>query len=584
MRQTKKGRKTTRNFRTTRRKRGGMPPRLDERTLKYLQGLQVRIEKEKEKKQNSESQYKALQYSEESYKKYLADQAKKEAEKEEAEKKALADAKAKAAADAKARMEAAAKAAAAKVLADAKAKEAADAKAKTEADNAAKIAAAAEILEQKRLQKAIDEAAKEERKRLRAEAEKVAAEKAALAAAAAAAEKKRIQSEKKAQKKLEKAQTLATTSTNSERSNSSYASAKSHTTPVGLDVDTSGLSVTDIDISLAKSLSPTRSRPITQIDKNGEYNPLFWDQFFTPEEIKELSRDMNCTSIDNTKFFIPEIQAKNVKIGSVVVDSKKAASINRVLCKLIRIFGIMEAKFNELKFEYELLWKGTRAITLATGVSIDTHDIDMEIINRDRKDESDIEDRVYGIENRRYLARHIGTFILNLISGERLSILDPQTPGVMNPDIIKISYMVGDNAYIPILDLSFDKKYTIKINDLPHSIADRDEKYIETITTTGLYKHPSIVSMKREKEVYLQKFTIENKKNDMEKMKAGLYKIDFALGKITKTPVDMRSKKLTEEDIEKKNKLKALIDARLADSKAKVQSQKPSSNSTASKP
>lgn len=584
MRQTKKGRKTTRNFRTTRRKRGGMPPRLDERTLKYLQGLQVRIEKEKEKKQNSESQYKALQYSEESYKKYLADQAKKEAEKEEAEKKALADAKAKAAADAKARTEAAAKAAAAKVLADAKAKEAADAKAKTEADNAAKIAAAAEILEQKRLQKAIDEAAKEERKRLRAEAEKVAAEKAALAAAAAAAEKKRIQSEKKAQKKLEKAQTLAATSTNSERSTSSYASAKSHTTPIGLDVDTSGLSVADIDISLAKSLSPTMSRPITPIDKNGEYNPLFWDQFFTPEEIKDLSRDVSCTSIDNTKFFIPEIQAKNVKIGSVVVDSKKAASINRVLCKLIRIFGIMEAKFNELKFEYELLWKGTRAITLATGVSIDTHDIDMEIINRDRKDESDPEDRIHGIENRRYLARHIGTFIVNLISGARLSILDPQTPGVMNPDIIKISYMVGDNAYIPILDLSFDKKYTIKINDLPHSIADRDEKYIETITTTGLYKHPSIVSMKREKEVYLQKFTIENKKNDMEKMKAGLFKIDFALGKITKTPVDMRSKKLTEEDIEKKNKLQALIDARLADSKAKVQSQKPSSNSTASKP
>jgi hypothetical protein len=584
MRQTKKGRKTTRNFRTTRRKRGGMPPRLDERTLKYLQGLQVRIEKEKEKKQNSESQYKALQYSEESYKKYLADQAKKEAEKEEAEKKALADAKAKAAADAKARTEAAAKAAAAKVLADAKAKEAADAKAKTEADNAAKIAAAAEILEQKRLQKAADEAAKEERKRLRAEAEKVAAAEAALAAAAAAAEKKRIQSEKKAQKKLEKAQTLAATSTNSERSTSSYASAKSHTTPIGLDVDTSGLSVADIDISLAKSLSPTMSRPITPIDKNGEYNPLFWDQFFTPEEIKDLSRDVSCTSIDNTKFFIPEIQAKNVKIGSVVVDSKKAASINRVLCKLIRIFGIMEAKFNELKFEYELLWKGTRAITLATGVSIDTHDIDMEIINRDRKDESDPEDRIHGIENRRYLARHIGTFIVNLISGARLSILDPQTPGVMNPDIIKISYMVGDNAYIPILDLSFDKKYTIKINDLPHSIADRDEKYIETITTTGLYKHPSIVSMKREKEVYLQKFTIENKKNDMEKMKAGLFKIDFALGKITKTPVDMRSKKLTEEDIEKKNKLQALIDARLAESKAQARSQKPSSNSNASKP
>ena len=431
----------------------------------------------------------------------------------------------------------------------------------------------------RQVQKAIDDSAKQERVSLRAEAEKVAAAEAALAAAAAAAEKERIRSEKKAQRKVAKAQTLATTSTNSERSNSSYASAKSH---ASLDVDPSGL---DVDISLAKSLSPTVSRPIPTIDKNGEYNPLFWDQFFTTEEIKELSQDVTCTSIDNTKFFIPEIQEKNVKIGSVVVDSKTATSINRVLCKLIRIFGIMEAKFNELKFEYELLWKGTRAITLDTGVSIDTHDIDMEIINRDRKDESDPEDRIYGIENRRYLARHIGTFIVNLISGVRLSILDPQTPGVMNPDIIKISYMVGD-AYIPILDLSFDKKYTIEINDMPHSIADRDEKYIETITKTGLYKHPSIASMKREKEVYLQKFTIENKKNDMEKMKAGLFKIDFASGKITKTPLDMRSKKLTEEDIEKKKELQELINARLAQSKSTrpSQSQKSSSNSTAGIP
>ena len=576
MRQTKKGRKTTRNFRTTKRKRGGMPPpRLNDSTKKHLQAQLANQQQQQRQRQRA---YAQLEAEIAANKKYEEDQARNKREKEEAEKKALADAKAKAAADAKARMEAAAKAANAKVLADAKAKEAADAKAKTEAEKAEKAKAAAEILEQKRLQKAIDEAAKKERMTLREKAEKVAAAEAALAAAAAAAEKKRIKSEKKVQKRLEKALNLATTSTNSERSNSSYASAKSH---ASLDVDPSGL---DVDISLAKSLSPTVSRPIPPIDKNGEYNPLFWSKFFTPEEITELSLDVNCTSIDNTKFFIPEIQAKNVKIGSVVVDSKTATSINRVLCKLIRIFGIMEAKFNELKFEYELLWKGTRAITLDTGVSIDTHDIDMEIINRDRKDESDPEDHIYGIENRRYLARHIGTFIVNLISGVRLSILDPETPGVMNPDIIKISYMVGDNAYIPILDLSFDKKYTIKINDMPHSIADRDEKYIETITKTGLYKHPSIASMKREKEVYLQKFTIENKKNDMEKMKAGLFKIDFALGKITKTPVDMRSKKLTEEDIEKKNKLQALIDARLAESKAQARSQKPSSNSNASKP
>jgi chemotaxis protein histidine kinase CheA len=571
-----------------------MPPRLDERTIKYLQGLQKRLEKEK--KQNSESEYKALQYSEESYKKYLADKAQKEAEKKQAEEKAAADAKAKAAADAKARTEAAAKA---KTEADAKAakaKIAADERAKIAAEQAEKAKADAEILEQKKLQKAIDEAAKEERKKIRAEAEKVAA-------AAAAAEKERIRLEKKAQKKLEKAQAQAqieasTNSHLSEKSNSSYASAKSHTSGLSTtDVDVvlpepTGLSMTGVDVVLpeptglspplalsAKSPARTESLPIHPIDRNGA---AFWSRFFTPGEIEELSRDVDCTSIDKTKFFIPEIQKKkNVKIGSVVVTPEQAISVNRVVCKLIRIFGIMEARFNERQFEFELIWKGTRAIMLATGVSIDTHDIDIEIINRDRREES-IERKEEFKENRMRLASHICILIKDLLSDAPLSILYPGDQDAVNPDILKISYMVGPR-YIPILDLCFNKTYTYRneINKTDTIIADRNEKYIETTSKRGLYKHPSIASMKREKDEYLRNYTIENKRSDIDKMKAGLFKINFALGKTTDKSVDVRPKPLTEKE---KKQLQELINERLAKSKTPSQSQKPSSNSTASKP
>ena len=291
---------------------------------------------------------------------------------------------------------------------------------------------------------------------------------------------------------------------------------------------------------------------------------------------------MDCTYIDTKKFFIPEIQKKkNVKIGSVVVTPEQAISVNRVVCKLIRIFGIMEARFNERQFEFELIWKGTRAIMLATGVSIDTHDIDIEIINRDRREES-IERREEFKENRMRLASHICILIKDLLSDAPLSILYPGDQDAVNPDILKISYMVGPR-YIPILDLCFNKTYTYRneINKTDTVIADRNEKYIETTSKRGLYKHPSIASMKREKDEYLRNYTIENKRSDIDKMKAGLFKINFALGKTTDKSVDVRPKPLTEKE---KKQLQELINERLAKSKTPSQSQKPSSNSTASKP
>ena len=109
--------------------------------------------------------------------------------------------------------------------------------------------------------------------------------------------------------------------------------------------------------------------------------------------------------------------------------------------------------------------------------------------------------------------------------------------------------MVGPR-YIPILDLCFDKIYTYenKINKTFNVVADRNEKYIETTSEGGLYKHPSIVSMKREKDEYLRNYTIEIRRSDIDKMNAGLFKINFALGKTTEKSVDARPKPLTEKE------------------------------------
>jgi colicin import membrane protein len=160
MRQTKKARKATRNFRKTKRKRGGMPPpKLTPSTIAQIQKMQQELDKKRRITDSFEA------YIAEN-KKYESKRLQKEAEKKRAEEKAAADAKEKAAADAKAKAAAVAKAKAEAEAKAAQAKIAAEEQAKIAAEKAEKAKADAEILEQKKLQKAIDEAAKEERKKI----------------------------------------------------------------------------------------------------------------------------------------------------------------------------------------------------------------------------------------------------------------------------------------------------------------------------------------------------------------------------------------------------------------------------------
>jgi chemotaxis protein histidine kinase CheA len=544
MRQTKKGRKP--NFRTTKRKRGGMPTGAPKgKELERVLPLVERMQDKLKKKRQGESPYKTLEYTMAAHEKYLADQAQRELDKKNAEieRERLASE-----AEIAAKEEKALKAAKARALADEKALKAAKAKAEADAKAAAeseKAKAAAE----KAKEKAKAEAEKEERKRLRVAEDAKAAEEER---AKVAAEKERLRLEKKAQR-----QALKTAEERARAEEQAIAEAQAH---ARAEVE-------------ARAIARSQMLHIQPI--NGM---LFWQPFFTPQELEYLQTlTVTREDIDSDRFYIPPDTIDT--IGPITVTPEQATSINRTLCKLILIFGILEQKFNERHFECELIWKGTRAITLATGVLLDTHDIDIEIVNSDKTDES-------GREKRMFLARHIGGLIGYLLYGAPLSILDPYDPKAINKDIVKISYMAGTRIYIPILDLGFDKKYVINIDEIPYVISDRNEEYIETTTKPGLlYKHPSIDSMKKEKEVYLKKYTQEGNPVDIKKMKAGLLKIEYASGNITKEEFEKaqtvpKSIPIIAED---KGKLQALIDARLAESKAKTQSQKPSSDSTSGK-
>jgi hypothetical protein len=555
MRQTKNRRKP--NFRTTKRKRGGMPtgaPKGKElaRVLPLVEKMQAKLAKKNQAQPDYLKEYQMNMAAQEKFLKRMADEkSKREAERAREEENAIIVAreekiKAKAAADAAKAAADVAKAAKAKAAAE---KAAAEAEKAKEAEKAVQIKA----------EKAKAAAEKEERKRLRAAEDAKAAEEEK---AKAVAEKERVRLEKKAQRQAlkiaeEQAEARARAEARAEAEEQAIAEAQAHAR------------------AEVEARAQARSQMLLIQPINGM---LFWQPFFTLQELSNLQMlTVSREDIDSARFYIPPDTIDT--IGPITVTPEQATSINRTLCKLILIFGILEQKFNERHFECELIWKGTRAITLATGVLLDTHDIDIEIVNRDKTDES-------GREKRMFLARHIGGLIGYLLYGTPLSILDPYDPKAINKDIIKISYMAGTRIYIPILDLGFDKKYVINIGEIPYVISDRNEEYIETTTKPGLlYKHPSIDSMKKEKEVYLQKYTQEGNPVDIKKMKDGLLKIEYASGNITKE--EFNKAQIVPKSIpiiaENKDKLQALIDARLAESKAKTQSQKPSSDSTSGK-
>lgn len=537
MRKTKKGRRP--NFRRTKRKCGGMPPPgLDAKTIKRLQGLL-------EEKQKSESPRQAFQANEARIAKHIAALEQRELDKQNAEieRERLASEAAMAAKEEKAQ-----KAAAAKALKDEKAlkttntKVAADTKRAAEAE---KTRLAAENSEKRRLEKA---KAEEERKKLVAE--------------------------------------------------KTAAKATSVLPPP--------------PITNKVNLPTWKMESLDKPPPEPYYDEEFWLQFFPIETITSMQALIPTIGCVDELFYIPE-----------------EGELADILRKLIVIYGTISSRFNRVKFPFKIVYKGTRALGLNDPVKMKqmvTRDIDIGIIS----EESDI-------NRRTNLALHIAGLTNHILNGITLSILTPDK-NTHNDEIVKLSY-IDAGKMIALVDIGFIQTPSIQINKVDHILhPDANSNGYKSLTLkcfgnlSQLYIHPTTADMKNEKEVYIRKYTDDPEpKYDkptidhfIESMTEGLVKIKFVLGKLSPeeeaefirkqkekeaefirkqtekeaqkkeaesiVKIAMTDKGNRDKDTEKvrlgltKKELQELINARLAKSKMPSQSQKPSSNSTSSKP
>jgi len=570
MRQTKKGRKTTRNFRTTKRKRGGMPPRLDERTIKYFQGLERRLENEKKKK--SESPRKTLEYSEEAYKQHLVAQAQSKLDRQNAE---IAEKTAANEAALAAKEEKAQKAAAAKALVDDKALKATNAKVAADEKRAAeaeKTRLAAEYVLKK----------KEDKAKAEVERKKLVAEKTAA---------KKAEDEKKAEdaKKDEDAKKALAEAEAKALAEAKEAEAKEAEAKKAEEADRK---------KKAELIESLDVEPVG-------YDKKFWLNFFPVETITAMQTLMPSKECVSNNFYIEK------------TDNAP------IIQKLIVLYGTIASRLKTVNFPCKIVWKGTRAIGLNTPEklpNLPTHDIDMGLVPLDK---SVTEVRM------KNLALHIAE-LTNHVLEEKLSVLHPRA-NPHNSEIVKLSRSVYGRLDA-LVDIGFTYKRFLIVNgtqiELSPTYNEKGTKCFGDLEQ--LYEYPVLESMKIEKEVYIAKYRHElapyaypNERivRFINNLQEGLYKIYYVmglfdphteavfLGKQKEKELEFAEKERQREEIKltmaqaksrastsaltqklTKDEVQELLNKTIAESKAKAQStmpsqsQKPPSNSTASKP
>ncbi len=238
------------------------------------------------------------------------------------------------------------------------------------------------------------------------------------------------------------------------------------------------------------------------------YDKQFWLQFFTEEE---LNTPVEPDDTIARMFYIPAPNTilLNAKNGFRPVSSDELNTIQTILKKLFVIYGRISFVFQNAKFPYKLIWKGTRALGLATGKLFKTTDIDIGIV-ADNEDISledyerigpDIANNDLRLKYTRQmnLGLHIAG-LTNHLLGVNLSILTPSSSIVSNKKLVKSSLVFPECAPFALVDNGFIQTTKIREQRL-HS-----QSYEFRGVHNTLYLYPVVSDMFREKELYLEHY------------------------------------------------------------------------------
>lgn len=203
----------------------------------------------------------------------------------------------------------------------------------------------------------------------------------------------------------------------------------------------------------------------------------------------------------NDIFFIPEdksfqTQQKEFFVSTSVAESK---IINDFLRILLSVYGKLSELFHRHKFPYQIVFKGTRALELATKTRIETRDIDISFIRLTEEP-----------DKRQILATNVAN-IMQYICGKSISILNQPNRG-HKPPLLKLSVIIRKNVFIPLSDIGYADEDIIK------------KKYV-SIEDGGFYfVAPDLSSLLEEKLGFYDRYTTNNDEQGKVDIKKGLCK------------------------------------------------------------
>ena len=200
-------------------------------------------------------------------------------------------------------------------------------------------------------------------------------------------------------------------------------------------------------------------------------------------------------------FFIPNnesflIQQQNGLISTSKDESEK---VNSFLISILSIYGKLSELFHRHKFPYQIVFKGTRALELATKTRIETRDIDISFIRlTEEPDEREI------------LATNVAK-IIQYICGHEISILK-QTSRDDKPPLCKISIVIRPRIFIPLSDIGYADEEIIK------------KKYVTVEKGEFYFVAPDFISLLREKLKFYDRYTTNKDEQGKYDIKKGLCK------------------------------------------------------------
>ena len=255
-----------------------------------------------------------------------------------------------------------------------------------------------------------------------------------------------------------------------------------------------------------------------------DHEPEFWKPLFKKNELFELKEKVRvmlapdfqiklvnkevpelwsaCKIVKRyfPSYFVPMKNKSYVIASGYTRDQEVDFSNYQILCcTSMLLFGILSARFVLKDQDYQLVFKGGKAIQMGLPTEYVSEDIDIVV-------EPIVEYDPVLIQN---ITGHLALLMKWLLPLE-ISVLPPGA----NPHIYKLSFQMSNHRFRPFADLDFKQ---IDPRDPFFKELDTDQYFIEPLDEHALFKRPTIEKILEEKIFYYTKY-----KRNLEQINQGL--------------------------------------------------------------